>query len=403
MKWLELLRCWLLLVLVICLMSAVSSPASNQNSLDTTIFLLMSTGTVSARDSAGGPEWDDTIIEAIKSGNLSQVKKLLNKGGGPNARHRMGGSALRWAAISGHREIVIELLNHGASLNMEQGGALEEQLISSTIRGEWVKVRYLLGLHADINAKAENGETPLHWASVMGYTTLVEVLLVEGADFNSVCRNGCTPLTFAALHGYEQIVKRLLDYGADPGIKGWPADPKALAEQKGHKNIVRLFESHEKSKIASSKIPTESKSHRESSADPKTLRSQVIPPEKLRWIFQSGQDYLTTPVAVDGIAYFAGTSSENSEAKSCIYAVDMDTGREEWKYEVSGSVVAQPKITNNVAYFGSRQDKLDKHWAHAVDIKTRKEKWKFEAQGQVVWISSVTDGTVYLGTLGGYL
>ena len=55
-------------------------------------------------------------------------------------------------------------------------------------------VTLLLDMDADINAKDNNGRTPLHNVSWTGHTDVVQLLLNKGADINAKDKQGRTPL-----------------------------------------------------------------------------------------------------------------------------------------------------------------------------------------------------------------
>jgi ankyrin repeat protein len=68
----------------------------------------------------------------------------------------------------------------------------------------------------DVNARNQNGQTPLHLAALNGRTETVNALLqAPGIDVNTVDNNSSTPLHLAALNGRTETVNALL--GA-PGI-----------------------------------------------------------------------------------------------------------------------------------------------------------------------------------------
>ena len=74
-----------------------------------------------------------------------------------------------------------------------------------------------------MNAKIENGCTPLHVAASHGRIEVVKILLNNGADMNAKTEDGHTPLHWAASHGHTEIVKIFLNNGADMNAKTrWP-------------------------------------------------------------------------------------------------------------------------------------------------------------------------------------
>jgi ankyrin repeat protein len=75
----------------------------------------------------------------------------------------------------------------------------------------------LLSKGADINAKDNSSQTPLHTAAGYGRKSVVEFLLSKGADVNAKCRGDITPLHEAASTPYSntETVEALLAKGAD--------------------------------------------------------------------------------------------------------------------------------------------------------------------------------------------
>ena len=73
---------------------------------------------------------------------------------------------------------------------------------------------------ADIHARDEYGETPLHYAAKYGTAGMVNVLLNAGADADIDARDkfGETPLHYAASDGTAEMVNVLLNAGADADI-----------------------------------------------------------------------------------------------------------------------------------------------------------------------------------------
>jgi len=55
-------------------------------------------------------------------------------------------------------------------------------------------VKLLIAKGADVNAKAKDGERPLHWAAFADHKDVVELMITKGADVNAKGNDGWTPL-----------------------------------------------------------------------------------------------------------------------------------------------------------------------------------------------------------------
>jgi ankyrin repeat protein len=80
-------------------------------------------------------------------------------------------------------------------------------------------LKLLLASKADVNARAEYRETPLHMAAGDGNTVAVKLLAEHGADVNAQRRDRKTPLHLAASNGHIEIVKILIENKADVNAK----------------------------------------------------------------------------------------------------------------------------------------------------------------------------------------
>ena len=75
---------------------------------------------------------------------------------------------------------------------------------------------------ANVNAKKDDGETPLHWATVeamdSGSKKVIELLISKGADVNAKIvagrKKGMTPLAIANMFSNKEIAELLRKHGA---------------------------------------------------------------------------------------------------------------------------------------------------------------------------------------------
>ena len=101
----------------------------------------------------------------------------------------------------------------------------DKDLIAAAGEGELEKVASLLDAGANVNARSEYGETPLHVAAIKCDLDVVKALIAAGADVNAKTNPGA-PQERPPLHrfipmntkGMEQAVGLLLEAGADPNL-----------------------------------------------------------------------------------------------------------------------------------------------------------------------------------------
>ncbi len=93
--------------------------------------------------------------------------------------------------------------------------AVDPGLIEAVKAGEVETVRALLDGGADVDARASDGATALHWAVHRDDAGLVELLLAAGADATIANRYGVQPVSLAAENGNPAILETLLRAGAD--------------------------------------------------------------------------------------------------------------------------------------------------------------------------------------------
>jgi outer membrane protein assembly factor BamB len=110
-------------------------------------------------------------------------------------------------------------------------------------------------------------------------------------------------------------------------------------------------------------------------------------PEKLEilWRFEAKDAIDGTAAIVDGVVY-VGSYDEY------LYAIDLNTGKEKWKYK-AGPIKASPSFFKGVVYAGDENGVF-----HAVDAATGKEKWTFETGGEITCGANFADDKILFGS-----
>lgn len=158
------------------------------------------------------------LINAISGGYLSIVSELNNAGWDLDRRAGTE-SPLHHAASSGHRHIVLYLLERGAKIDARN----EAKRAPIHLACSYPKVvEVLLHNGADIDAVDIDNKTPLHTAAELDQSNEVieslGILLSYEPHLNIKDNNGDTPLLIAASKAYYTIVALLVKAGADPNV-----------------------------------------------------------------------------------------------------------------------------------------------------------------------------------------
>ncbi|CBJ48667.1 ankyrin repeat protein [Ectocarpus siliculosus] len=193
--------------------------AAEGGSVETARLLLLNGADIDYQDG----NHSTPLRRAITEGHISMVEALLAAGADLTVRlTEFEVSALDFAALSDHVEIVRMLIDHG--MEVHRANSDGRTALHYAARGNTAgAIDVLVGAGADIQARDTSGSRPLHWAAEEASPEASLALLNLGAEVNAQTISGETALHYAAAavgqrHGSAQVVDLLLRWGADETI-----------------------------------------------------------------------------------------------------------------------------------------------------------------------------------------
>ncbi len=169
----------------------------------------------------------EQLFEASKTGDVDEVKSLLQEGIDVNTEDVYGDTALFYAVQWNHKAVVELLVSAGADVNHRstRNGSTALMAINDRDNSECLQV--LLDKGADINARMTlEGGTALFYASFIRNIPVIKLLLNYGANVNDTDQYGDSVLLHCLTAHYPlqrdpfEAIKVLLAAGADVNQRG---------------------------------------------------------------------------------------------------------------------------------------------------------------------------------------
>ncbi|WCR59753.1 MAG: Phosphocholine transferase AnkX [Wolbachia endosymbiont of Ctenocephalides felis wCfeF] len=190
----------------------------------------------------------EQLFDAVRRNNLSEVENLLSMGADVNIRDKRSWAPLHCAADNDNKlDISRAILNRNADIEARTNIG-ETPLHIANAYGQLKIIELLVDKGASLEAKTNDGLTPLHVAIQHNNTTpkIIEFLLNKGVNIEAKTKNDWTPLHHAIFKDRLDIVRVLSSRGAN--IEAKTSDGKTpldLAIQGNYTDIVGFLKQTE--------------------------------------------------------------------------------------------------------------------------------------------------------------
>ncbi|MFH1120851.1 MAG: ankyrin repeat domain-containing protein [Bacteroidota bacterium] len=164
---------------------------------------------------------------AAYRGYLDMVELLISNGASLLKKDNFGLDALLYAVIGENPDIVKYLLDKGADPNSKSISG-STPLMFAAYKLNYMISEQLILKGANIDEQDQDGYAPIFYIFIdleqnsnyyLQVKSLIEIFVSKGADINITDKYGNTPLMYATSLGFKNIVEFLIFSGADPGIK----------------------------------------------------------------------------------------------------------------------------------------------------------------------------------------
>lgn len=133
------------------------------------------------------------------------------------SKDKMGFTALLYAAYLGKIRILLNLIDHGANVEVTSDKGLNVLHMAAQGNNPNIIVYFCESKYKnqiDINSKDKAGNTPLHWACYNSSEEALSFILKYSPDINASNKIGMTPLHIAVYTEKPSLIKKLIKKGA---------------------------------------------------------------------------------------------------------------------------------------------------------------------------------------------
>jgi outer membrane protein assembly factor BamB len=133
------------------------------------------------------------------------------------------------------------------------------------------------------------------------------------------------------------------------------------------------------------------------------------------WTFKTNDTSLSSPTVADGTVYVGSYDTGedgqagNGDDAGTLYAVDAETGSEQWSIQKCSVIYHPPTVADGTVYFccenfgddGRDGTDDDTYVLHAVDAATGDQQWMARLENTVTSSPIIANGTLYVSSTGG--
>jgi len=184
---------------------------------------------------------------ATVCGKLDIAEILVQAGMDIEVTNNKNQTPIQHAVVYKQSEAVAWLIEKGANVNHVGNNDFTPLLSASLAKVADIGIiEKLLSEGANLNSKAIDQSTVLHFSAFHGNLEAVKTFLLAKADINARNIDGGTPLMTSVRQGHSKITSLLLSHGADKSIPGTEngieETPAQVATRCGFEEISRILE-----------------------------------------------------------------------------------------------------------------------------------------------------------------